>query len=380
MDLKYFQPIVLCAGLGTRLRPLSNYVPKPAAPLGNQPIAFSTIRQFLDFGFEKVHCNTHYLADFVEAEIRAAAKAFGYNEDRIVFWRERELLNTGGGIQRMWLDGKKLQGDGVSPDAIVVSGDISAKLNLSFLIKSWLVRSDDTSSLMVTKFLTEPRSDVAWVGKGTDGNESVVGFGKDCSASENVDARLFTTQQIIGADLLANATVEKISSIDLYYRAGLKSGRKILNLAFEDAVSRWFDIGNYADYAQAISSEVPYRNLPDQIFVWDPKNEIDETNQDVMNTQATQKRINILRSYPELRTGESFLDKAKKLVTEESRDLKKLFSQTVWKHISQSALIFEFDAQERLGLECPLLIPLESLEGQGQYSELSPSQTYFVFR
>lgn len=43
---KKFIPIVLCAGFGTRLKPLTNFISKAACPIINKPVSFTNIEQF----------------------------------------------------------------------------------------------------------------------------------------------------------------------------------------------------------------------------------------------------------------------------------------------------------------------------------------------
>ena len=62
------------------------------------------IEIFLKAGFEKVHCNTHYLDAEVRNELTQAAIHYGYDPSRIVFWHEEEVLETGGGIVRIYQD------------------------------------------------------------------------------------------------------------------------------------------------------------------------------------------------------------------------------------------------------------------------------------
>lgn len=62
--------LILAAGLGTRLRPLTEHTPKPLLPIGKHALLYYHLRSLHDFGVTSVLINTHYLApqidDFVE--------------------------------------------------------------------------------------------------------------------------------------------------------------------------------------------------------------------------------------------------------------------------------------------------------------------------
>lgn len=89
--------ILLAAGLGTRLRPLSLELPKPAMPLGFHTLAGESLRSLLRAGFSQVALNAHHLANELEASIR---RDLG---DRMAlrFYYEPELLGTAGGIRNI---------------------------------------------------------------------------------------------------------------------------------------------------------------------------------------------------------------------------------------------------------------------------------------
>jgi NDP-sugar pyrophosphorylase family protein len=86
--------MVLAAGLGTRFRPLSHRLPKPAAPVLNEPLIHRILRCLQEQGVGEVLVNTHHLP----VEVERACQ--GLRGLRVRFQRERVLLGTGGGLKR----------------------------------------------------------------------------------------------------------------------------------------------------------------------------------------------------------------------------------------------------------------------------------------
>lgn len=87
--------MVFAAGLGTRMRPLSDRVPKPLIEVAGKPLLDHALDRFALAGVETAIVNVHYLAGQIEAHL-AARKA-----PRIVISDEREkLLGQGGGIAK----------------------------------------------------------------------------------------------------------------------------------------------------------------------------------------------------------------------------------------------------------------------------------------
>ncbi|WP_294082261.1 nucleotidyltransferase family protein [Proteiniphilum sp. UBA5384] len=89
--------MIFAAGLGTRLKPLTNTMPKALVPVGGKPLLQHTIEKLKASGFDEIIINVHHFAgqiiDFVEAN-----HCFGIH---IEFSDEREkLLDTGGGIKK----------------------------------------------------------------------------------------------------------------------------------------------------------------------------------------------------------------------------------------------------------------------------------------
>jgi mannose-1-phosphate guanylyltransferase len=110
--------VILAAGLGTRLRPLTNLVPKPLMPVLNRPLLGLLLAQLQEAGCIRVAVNTHHLAEQVQKFL--AGPASQGLEVRIS--HEPELLGTGGGLKQL---GEALEGG----PFLAVNGDVLTDLD-----------------------------------------------------------------------------------------------------------------------------------------------------------------------------------------------------------------------------------------------------------
>ena len=90
--------MLITAGFGTRLQPLTDLLPKPAVPVANRPVAWFALDHLARAGIRDVVLNAHHLARQLEQSLRAAAP--GGQQLRFVY--EAEILGTGGGIKNAW--------------------------------------------------------------------------------------------------------------------------------------------------------------------------------------------------------------------------------------------------------------------------------------
>ena len=88
--------MVLAAGLGTRMRPLTDSVPKPLIEVGGRTLLDRTLDTLAGGGVERAVVNAHHLADQIE---RHAANRAGLPAVAVSDERER-LLDSGGGVTR----------------------------------------------------------------------------------------------------------------------------------------------------------------------------------------------------------------------------------------------------------------------------------------
>ena len=88
--------IILCAGYGKRVKPITDKIPKPLINIKNINLLDNTIKLVENLGIKKIKLNTHYLAD----QIKDFINKKNYQLD-IQIIHEEIILNTGGGISNI---------------------------------------------------------------------------------------------------------------------------------------------------------------------------------------------------------------------------------------------------------------------------------------
>ena len=119
--------MILAAGLGTRMRPLSDLLAKPALPVLNRPLLHHTLELLGRHGFKDVIVNTHHLPESVERAL-GSGRRFGL---RVRYSYEPELLGSGGGPKKV------REFFGAEP-ALLVNGDCVFDFDLSRLVRRHL--------------------------------------------------------------------------------------------------------------------------------------------------------------------------------------------------------------------------------------------------
>ncbi len=120
--------MILAAGLGTRLRPLTNDRPKALVEVAGRTMLEITLGQLRSFGIREVIVNVHHFADLV-MECLKANDNFGMD---IEISREEELLDTGGGLQKAAHFFLK---DGVEEPFILHNVDVLSTIDLEEMVK-----------------------------------------------------------------------------------------------------------------------------------------------------------------------------------------------------------------------------------------------------
>jgi mannose-1-phosphate guanylyltransferase len=133
--------MVLAAGLGTRLRPITYEMPKPMVPVLNRPVMEHIVRLLARHGFAETIANLHWFPELVEAHFGAGSD-FGVE---LSYSREERLLGTAGGVRAA----AEFLGDSF----LVISGDALTDIDLGAMRD--FHSSHDGIATLATKRVTE---------------------------------------------------------------------------------------------------------------------------------------------------------------------------------------------------------------------------------
>ncbi len=114
--------ILMLGGLGTRLRPLTENMPKPLLPVGNQPILETIVKHIAQQGFERFYFCINYLGEQIRDYFGDGSK-YGI---QIEYIEEQERMGTAGALS--------LLPEAPQEDFIVMNGDLLTKVDLKALL------------------------------------------------------------------------------------------------------------------------------------------------------------------------------------------------------------------------------------------------------
>jgi len=165
--------MVLAAGLGTRLMPLTGEVSKPMVPIVNRPVMEHLLRLLARCGFTDIIANTHYQPEGITGHFGDGSK-WDLNID---YSYEQDLLGTAGGVKKVeeFFGGKTF---------IVLSGDALTDADLREMLE-FHRRKKALATIMVTPVEETSRYGVVL----TDDKDLVVGFQEkppDAEALSNI--------------------------------------------------------------------------------------------------------------------------------------------------------------------------------------------------
>jgi len=228
--------MILAAGLGTRLRPLTNTIPKPLLPIGGTPLIVWNLLLLRAGGIRDVMINLHYLGSMIEAELGDGSRW----DMRIMYSHEPELLGTGGGLKAVewFFEGQPF---------FVMNGDTLIDLDLPALLDF-----HDSQGGVATLVLRDDPHAEQWGAVESDAQDRILrinGQGVDVRASTHaVTSRMFAGVHILHPSILSDAPTGKAFSIIDSYTSALAGGSQLLGFVY---AGYWSDIGTVERYTQA---------------------------------------------------------------------------------------------------------------------------------
>jgi len=235
--------MILAAGLGTRLRPLTNDRPKALVEVGGRTMLEITLSRLRAFGIRDVIINVHYLSDMI-VEYLKKNDNFGMH---IEISREDVLLDTGGGLKKAADFFLKDQRDREAP-FVLHNVDVISTIDVSRMtefhrenqaLATLAVQDRETSRHL----LFDERHNLCGRRTGRDQGDELVG------SSKPAEALAFSGIHIISPRLFKLMLENGVFSIITAYLRLAAQGQKIMAFRADDCY--WRDLGRPGDVVQA---------------------------------------------------------------------------------------------------------------------------------
>lgn len=229
--------MILSAGLGTRLRPLTSDVPKPLLPVGDRPLIYYNLLLLKKYGITDVLINLHHHGEKIIKEIGNGLQ-FGLN---VVYSEEPEILGTGGGI-------KKVRSELSKGTFIVINGDILVDVNLNKVVEFHYRKKG-----LVTLVLREDEEMDRYGAIEVDAKNRVRNILGKCSwVGERLKPLMFTGVHVIEPKVLDYIPVDIFYSIIDAYIEMVRKEERIYGYPMK---GYWTDIGVIERY-QKVDEEI----------------------------------------------------------------------------------------------------------------------------
>lgn len=219
--------VILAGGLGTRLQPFTEVIPKPLLPLGEKSILEIQISFLKEQGFKDIYIATNYMSEYIEAYLGNGSE-MGLN---IYYSREQKPLGTCGPLS--------LLRDELTEPFVVMNGDILTKFDFS-TIHSFTAQHDCPLSVGTKTVLTPFR----FGNVETDTNDNIV------SVEEKPEFELEILAGVYGMkpEILTVIPDDEYFGMDSLIQTLLAEGQCVKRFPIEDY---WLDIGKVEDYSKA---------------------------------------------------------------------------------------------------------------------------------
>jgi NDP-sugar pyrophosphorylase family protein len=240
--------MILAAGLGTRLRPLTDDRPKALVEVAGHTLLEITLRRLRQFGIREAIVNVHHFAEMIVGYLKKNDN-FGM---RIEVSREEVLLDTGGGLKKAaWFF---LEGSGHSDEPFILHNvDVLSAIDLERMVQSHrenqalatlAVQERETSRHL----LFDAQNQLCGRRAGRDREPEIVR--PSVRSSGQMQALAFSGVHVISPRLLSRMTEDGVFSIINSYLRLAGEGEKIV--AFRADEYYWRDLGRPANVTQAV--------------------------------------------------------------------------------------------------------------------------------
>jgi NDP-sugar pyrophosphorylase family protein len=225
--------MILAAGLGTRLRPLTETLPKPLLPVAGRPLIVWNLLLLRRHGITDAIVNLHHLGDLIEREL-GDGSSLGM---RLSYSREPALLGTGGGLKQAepFFGGEPF---------LAINADTLVEIDLGAMMAA-----HRAGRALATMALREDPDADRWGALEMEASGRIARIsGRGRLPEGATRKRMFAGVHVVHPRLLASVPAGRESSIIDAYVGAIQNGEMILAYEFS---GYWSDIGTPERYAKA---------------------------------------------------------------------------------------------------------------------------------
>jgi len=218
--------VILSGGLGTRLRPFTNSIPKPLLPIGEKAVLEIQIERLVKYGFEEIILATNYKADYIEGFFGDGSR-YGV---KLIVSKEDEPLGTAGPL--------KLLEETLDAPFLVMNGDILCLVDYGKMY-DFAIKQKSNFTVGIKKIILP----FAFGNILFEGNK-VTGIQEKPDIVRYALAGIY----VMKPDVLKLIPKDEYYGIDKLIQKMLFSSMEINKYEINDY---WLDIGNIEDYEKA---------------------------------------------------------------------------------------------------------------------------------
>jgi len=222
--------MVLAAGLGTRLRPLTDLLPKPLVPIGDRPMLAHVVARLRGAGCAPIVVNAHHHA--------GAIAAFCAREGVVVSREDDDLLGTAGGLSRA----AGALGEG---DVLVHNGDVLVDVDLHAMCEAHRAHAHEREATLAVVRRARGEGNV-----GVDARGRVVRLRKETFSDGEIAGGEFTGVHVVSRAVRAALPTKGCMVGDVYMPRLREDGGKYAPIYVYDA-SDFVDVGTIEGYVRA---------------------------------------------------------------------------------------------------------------------------------
>lgn len=218
--------VLMAGGLGTRLRPLTDKVPKPLLKVGAKPILETILESFLDAGFHRFYFAVNYKSQMIEDYFEDGSR-FGAE---IHYLHERKRMGTAGALYFL----PRIPEDPI----LVMNGDLLTKVDFGELL-DYHIEQRATATMAVREYNYQiPYGVIDFDG------ECIKGIREKPSYSFFVNAGIY----VLSPEALVHVAKEEFFDMPQLFNTLIENGKKTTIYPVREY---WLDVGRMDDFERA---------------------------------------------------------------------------------------------------------------------------------